>query len=133
MRIFHMIMRDVVGSCIYISLVYMFLLYLSSIANAVYTNIVSIFTFTLLFFPLCTHPHLPAETYTKQSFLEVLGEQWCGGLADYFIVTKTSGLGRQSAFRSKRLKNRVVVLEAEKAAACKVVDLMAFGAQNSKI
>ena len=74
------------------------------------------------------------DTYSEQPFLEVLGEQWCAGLADYFIVSKVSGLGRQAAFRSKRLRNRVVSLDIKEAISCRVVDdLMSFGRENSQI
>lgn len=85
-----------------------------------------------------------------------------GGLADYFIVTGRSGLGRQvreyivcvdifsmsnvilllfhawcclpqAAFRSKRLQNRVVSLDRDKLYCTVIGDILHFGSQYSGI
>ena len=66
--------------------------------------------------------------------LEVLGEQWCGGRADYFIVSAHSGLGRQAAFRSKRLRNRVVSIDDKKGFQCvPISNILQYGLEYSGI
>ena len=55
--------------------------------------------------------------YTNSSvgdLLEVAGEQWLGSLCQHFVVSITSGLGVQSAFRSKRAAGRLHVLQNAK-------------------
>ena len=106
----------------------------------------------------CLYHIVFTETYTSATLLEVLGEQWCGGLADYFILSKHSGLGRQvwmwksflflilfltnciiaymqqAAFRSKLLRNRVVSISHDKTLDCSVSEvLQVLGSEHSQI
>ena len=46
------------------------------------------------------------EGYDLQSFSDVIGEQWCGSLCDYFVTSSNSGLGLQAAFRSKQVDGK---------------------------
>ena len=48
------------------------------------------------------------------SLLAVAGEQWLGSLCDHFVVSLTSGLGVQAAFRSGVLSGRLHVLQNRK-------------------
>jgi hypothetical protein len=53
------------------------------------------------------------DGYDMQAFSDVIGEQWCGSMCDYFITSSTSGLGLQAAFRSKHVHNRAFPIDTK--------------------
>ena len=67
----------------------------------------------LLLPPASSRPAL-FHSYARQGLLSVAGETWLGTLCDYFVVSLTSGLGFQAAFRSGRGEGRLHVLQNEK-------------------
>eukprot|EP00603_Paraphysomonas_imperforata_P003907 CAMPEP_0114438882 /NCGR_PEP_ID=MMETSP0103-20121206/14874_1 /TAXON_ID=37642 ORGANISM="Paraphysomonas imperforata, Strain PA2" /NCGR_SAMPLE_ID=MMETSP0103 /ASSEMBLY_ACC=CAM_ASM_000201 /LENGTH=247 /DNA_ID=CAMNT_0001609551 /DNA_START=20 /DNA_END=760 /DNA_ORIENTATION=- len=53
------------------------------------------------------------DGYDLQAFSDVIGEQWCGSLCDFFVTSSTSGLGMQAAFRSKHVHHRAFPIDTE--------------------
>ena len=60
------------------------------------------------------------QGYDMRSFADVIGEQWCGSLCDYFVTSASSGLGMQAAFRSQHVDRRVFPIETKQLVAKRV-------------
>jgi hypothetical protein len=54
------------------------------------------------------------HSYTRAGLLSVAGDTWLGTMCDEFVVSLTSGLGFQAAFRSGRAEGRLHVLQNDK-------------------